>query len=78
MNMRQKAKREIKNDEWRFVIAGIDILIHRGRIKSRSEIDDYGFSDVNSIEYYNEDEEYTGEVDLSTICQFLEIPDLFQ
>ena len=78
MNMGQKARREIRDEEWRFVIAGVDVLVHRGRIKSRSEIDDYTFNDMNAIEYYNEQEEFVGEVSLSVICQFLEIPDLFK
>jgi len=76
--MSQKAKKYIRDEEWRFVIAGIDILIYRGRAKSRKEIDDYHINDVNAIEYYNEEEEFIGEVELSVICQFLEIPYFFE
>lgn len=77
MGMKQKVRREIKDNEWRFVLAGVDILVHRGNIKCRKEIDDYHFSDNDTIEYYNESSDYVGEVDLNTICQFLEIPNLF-
>ena len=78
MRMSDPAKNYIHEEKWRFVIAGIDILIHRGRAKCRREIDDYSINDVNSIEYYNEDKEFLGEVSISVICQFLEIPDFLK
>jgi len=77
MRMSKSAKRYIGDEKWRFVMAGIDILVHRGRIKCRKEVDDYNINDVNTIEYYNEEAEFTGEVSLNAICQYLEIPDIF-
>jgi len=77
MRMSKSAKRYISDEKWRFVMAGMDILVHRDRIKCKKEVDDYHINDVNTIEYYNEEAEFTGEVSLSVICQYLEIPDIF-
>jgi hypothetical protein len=76
MQMSRISKDDIREEEWSFVMAGADVLVYRGRIKSRKEIDDYHINEINTIEYYNDDEEFVGEVSLSVICQFLEIPDV--
>jgi ribosomal 30S subunit maturation factor RimM len=75
--MSRISKSDIKEDEWLFVMAGADVLVCRGRIKCRKEIDDYYINEINTIEYYNEDQEFVGEVSLSVICQYLEIPSVF-
>ena len=75
MHMKKQHKHHIHDEEWRFVMAGVDVLIHRGKIKRKKEVDDYHINDVNAIEYYNEESEFLGEVELNVICQFLEIPD---
>ena len=74
--MGQISREDIKEEEWRFIMAGADVLVHRGKIKCKKEIDDYYISEINTIEYYNDKSEFVGEVSISVICQFLEIPDI--